>query len=226
MYKELFKKYEGVYIGNHSAAIQNYNIIRAINMSNALGYSCRGNMNFKGVEGFINYPLNYSNYGVYKFKPIFYDKELYSLLYTKEELINEGYSLEEANLMEGYYKYMKMCHSVTLLYLIENGKDCLDIRAITSLARTVDDKYYFHSYICYFSNELGMNMIADFSQNIIMPKFQYDELVVEKELNVLNYLEYIQYINNSNYDSKCGLNELLYLGLVSLEKYEKKQRVN
>lgn len=224
MYKKLFKKYEGVYIGNHSDVVKNFSIIRGINMSNALGYSRRGNIEFQGIDGFINDPLNYSSFGEYKFKPIFYDKELYDLLYTKEELINEGYSLEEAKKREGYYKYMMMCHSVTLSYLKDVGKERLDVRAITSLARTIDDKYFFHSYICYFSKEMGMDMIADFSQNIVMPKFQYDELMLEKELNSLNYTEYVESIGYSDYSDDCGLAELLYLGLVNLKKIEETKK--
>ena len=41
MYKELFKKYEGVYIGNHSAAVQNYNIIRGINIKRSVTHEAK-----------------------------------------------------------------------------------------------------------------------------------------------------------------------------------------
>lgn len=224
MYKQLYKIYEGKPIGNNCDKRPIFSFIRGVNMANALNQIDRGHIEIKGKICFINNPEDYSNYQGYMFRPIFFDDEIYDLLYTKEELLAEGYSQEQAEKMVGYYKYMGKCHSVAQYFLEEMSNGRPDVKAITSLTRTIDDKYCFHSYICFYSKKNGMEMIIDFTQNIMMPKYQYDELMVEKELNILNYTEYVDFINNSDYNKKCKFAPLLYLALIQLQKIEDKTK--
>lgn len=225
MYRELFEKYEGTFTGKQSLTAHNFSIIRTLNMANALGECKRGMTKINNFDVNIVKPSNYSSYGSYIFKPIYHSKKLTNYLYTKEELINEGYSLEEALKNVGTYKFMGKCHAITLLWLQLEGEIRSDIRAITSLVRIGDNRYYFHSYICYYSKKMKMDMIADFAQNIIMPKSHYDELILEQEINVLNYNDYLDFINCSGYSYECGFSELLYLGLVTLKKLDKQKKL-
>ena len=70
-----------------------------------------------------------------------------------------------------------------------------------------------------FDKETGEEMVADLANNIIMPKYQYYELIIEQEINVLGYQEYLEY---NNQDTN-GITLLLFLALTELKKMEDKK---
>lgn len=115
---------------------------------------------------------------------------------------------------EHEYHLCGQCHVVTASYLEKHQHPRYS--AVTSLCYG-DGSYFFHSYIW----DRKTKNIYDFSRNIIMPKEQYDEVFVCREINVLSYDEYVYYLQYYEY-MLCGEDycRLMYLALIKLYEEE------
>ena len=87
------------------------------------------------------------------------------------------------------------CHEISF-YLI---KAYDSLKATTSVCKKGLNDHYYHSYI--LDND---NNVIDFTQNLIMPKDQYEMLQGAQELNCITYQEYLEEEKESKQFDESG----------------------
>lgn len=147
-----------------------------------------------------------------------YDQGIVTFSIVPDELKNRLKNTIFYDKMNDSYCFSRQCHSVTSEYLELYHVN--NIKAVTSICVNVRGIKYFHSYIWDVDN----NFIIDFARNIVMNKYDYDFLFVDKEINVFDYNEYLFYMEKFDY-RHCGGDycRLLYLSLVSLYNEKNKE---
>ena len=116
-------------------------------------------------------------------------------------------------------KFSGNCHYVTQKALESCRYDGMS--AVTSLCINSNYIFYFHSYIhhAYYNDNDIIDVIIDFSKNIMMDKDDYDKLFLHYEFNDLNYEEYEQKLDSSGYSAKRdNVCPLLYLACHEIEE--------
>lgn len=216
VYRELFNKYEGMKIESDNKNGYIFNLFRYIVMDIASGafesvmnhidklyYS--GLLNAQKFYPNINDSSDFSIIAGYIFKPIFYGE-------TLEKMFTDDNGTK-------HYLYEGQCHNITLSYLKKLGFNDENVCAVTSLIRC-DNEHCFHSYIYCKDSDL----VWDFSNNIVMPKYQYDELLLEQELSVVSYKQYVDK-KKEFVDDMDNISDLLYFGLIELKNNEDRKKL-
>lgn len=128
---------------------------------------------------------------------------------TISKEISDAYHIDSL----GISKLSGNCHYVVEKVLELWGYD--NISAVTSLCININNMFYFHSYI----HDRNIDMVLDFSKNLMMDKDDYDNLFCQYEFNDLNYDEYMEKLDSSNYNAKKdNIYPLLYLACHELEE--------
>lgn len=223
-YRKKYFEYEGKPIGNYSHNCYLFYLILHINQG--IFQNLITKEKFQKLEKYLKqnnlsielYPGNkFSKINNYTFRPIFYGKTFFEM--NKRE-----------NRQDGKWLFNGACHSITLDVLKQHANSHNNnqhIYAITSLVKSRDNCYLFHSYIY---NSLD-KLVYDFALNIIMPKEIYDYFYVEREINKLNYYDYLEKMKTSEWENNKKINDkqvwskLCFLALETLLKEEKKKLI-